>query len=108
MTEVPLWSAHVTALDGHRTVRLAGELDMAAADELIELLLAELGTPGAAAVQADLGAVTFFDSAALGALIVAYQRAEETDRQFSVTNPTRPVRRVLEISGVYDFLVRPA
>jgi anti-anti-sigma factor len=108
MIDVPLWSARVSTRGDARTVTLAGELDLAGADELTSLLVAELETPGTTVVSADLAAVTFVDSAALGALIVAYQHAEGTAHRFAVTNPTPPVRRILEISGVYGMLVEPS
>jgi anti-anti-sigma factor len=105
MTNVSLWSASVCATGSTHTVTLAGELDLAAADELRQLLLAQLDEPGTTDVVANLAGVTFLDSAALGALINAYRHAADTDQRFTLTELTRPVRRVLDIGGVYDILV---
>jgi len=107
MVTQPLWSADIDQHGSTCTVTLNGELDLIAAEPLRLLLLARLDRPDTADVVADLAAVTFLDSAALGILIVAYRRAEQLDRRFALTRPVRSVRRVLEISGVYDILVAP-
>jgi anti-anti-sigma factor len=107
VTNAPLWSAHVTEHGSTHTVTLAGELDLTAADGLRHLLVAQLDEPGTTDVVANLAGVTFLDSAALGALIVVYRHAEDADRQFTLSEPARSVRRVLEIGGVYDILVSP-
>ncbi|WP_433796433.1 STAS domain-containing protein [Actinoplanes sp. CA-252034] len=104
MSNIPLWTASVTAHDTVRTVSLTGELDLTAADELFRLLCAELDTPGAACVVADLAEVTFLDSAALGAFIGVHNHAGTIGRQFHVINAARPVRRILDITGVYEIL----
>ena len=107
MTEVPLWSADVSRHGSTSTVTLGGELDLMAAEPLRQLIIEELDRPGTTDVAVDLAAVTFLDSAGLGALILAYQHAEGTDRHLVMREPARPVRRVLEISGVYEMLVAP-
>ena len=101
------WSALVSADAGTQVVTLRGELDLSAADDLRELLLRQLDIPDATDVVADLTAVSFLDSAALGSLITAYQHAEDTGRVFTLTNPARAVRLILDISGVTEILVRP-
>ena len=108
MTDTPLWSALVTEHGSTRTVTLAGELDLLGADELRQLLIAQLDGPGATTVVADLAGVTFLDSAALGALVLAYRHADDFDRRFTVVAPARSVRHVLEIGGVYEILAGPA
>ncbi|GAA2704553.1 MULTISPECIES: STAS domain-containing protein [Actinoplanes] len=108
MTTAPQWSAHVTEEGDTNTVALTGELDLLVADELTQLLITRLDRPGTVRVIADLTAVTFLDSAALGSLIVAYRHAQETGERFTLANPTRPVRRILDISGVYDILTDAA
>jgi anti-anti-sigma factor len=105
VTQTPLWSADIDQHGSTSRVTLHGELDLIAAEPLRRLLLEQLDRPDTEDVVADLAAVTFLDSAALGALIVAYRRAEQLDRHFALTRPARSVRRVLEIGGVYDILV---
>ncbi|SDT74738.1 STAS domain-containing protein [Actinoplanes derwentensis] len=105
MVELPLWSAAVTIHQGTRTVALTGELDLAAADQLLHLLRTELDTAGTAVVVVDLAAVSFLDSAALAAFVGAYNHADAAGLRFQLVNPVPSVRRVLDISGVYEVLV---
>jgi anti-anti-sigma factor len=105
VTEAPLWSTDVSRHGSTSRVMIKGELDLIAADPLRLLLLAQLDRTDTTHVVADLAAVTFLDSAALGTLIVAYRHAEEHGRRFVIAQPIQSVRRVLEIGGVYDILV---
>jgi anti-anti-sigma factor len=73
-------------------VTVRGEVDMSTADTMFRA--ATTGT--LAAVTLDLRAVTFFDSAAIHALI---QIAERYGAGLEV-HPSPQVRRVLEISGL--------
>ncbi|MEU4687897.1 STAS domain-containing protein [Actinoplanes sp. NPDC023714] len=81
------------AVDGdHVTVTVTGEVDMATADALYAA-----ATPAAVSTATvDLRAVTFFDSAAIHALI---RLAEHYPGRLAV-RPSSRVRRVLEISGL--------
>ena len=103
-----LWSARIIEHDDTRTVALTGEIDLTGADELHRLLITELDDPAVMTVTADLANVTFLDSAALGALIRAFHHADGIGRHFFARNPTRPVRRVLDMTGIYDILNPPA
>ena len=108
MITPPLWSSHSHEQDGVCTVSLAGELDFAGSGDLGHVLTGALDRPGIIAVVADLADVTFLDSAALGALIAVYQHARQVSRRFTVTRPIPGVRRILEITGVFDlFTGRP-
>lgn len=78
--------------DGRTTVIVLGEVDMATADAMFE---AATGG-GTQAATMDLRGVTFFDSAAIHALI---RLAERFPGGFSVF-PSPQVRRVLDISGL--------
>lgn len=104
MAPAPIWSAQIAEDAASRTVRLSGELDLAAADELQRLLITELDTPNVETVTADLTAVTFLDSAALGALIRAYQHAVDTGQSFFARNSGPAVARILIMTGVDRFL----
>jgi len=80
-------------MDGDRaTVVVSGEVDMSTADAMFE---AATGA-GAVVVTLDLRGVTFFDSAAIHALI---RLAERYPGALEVI-PSSPVHRVLEISGL--------
>jgi anti-anti-sigma factor len=50
-----------------------------------------------------MSSVSFIDSTALSALMHAYYAARDADRQMTVRT-SRPVRRILEITGLADLL----
>ena len=55
-------------------------------------------------VIVDLSGVTFMDSRGLGALLAANERTSEGAAPIAVHNPSEPVRRLLEVSGVRRIL----
>ena len=55
-------------------------------------------------VTLDLAGVEFVDSSGLRVLIDAHQRLEEVGGGLRLTALSEPVRRLLEISGVADYL----
>ncbi|GID95373.1 STAS domain-containing protein [Amorphoplanes digitatis] len=82
-----------TSTDGDRaTVVVSGEVDMSTADAMFE---AATGA-GFGGVVLDLRDVTFFDSAAIHALV---RLAERYPGALEVI-PSRQVHRVLDISGL--------
>ncbi|MEU1837095.1 STAS domain-containing protein [Micromonospora chersina] len=88
----PVFSA-TAELDGDQLrVRVAGEVDMATADTMYRTVLGE----AARHVTLDLRSVTFFDSAAIHAVV---RLAQQFPGAFTVL-PSRQVLRVLEISGL--------
>lgn len=77
---------------GRVVVTVTGEVDMATAEAMVQA-----GTKdGAPAATLDLRAVTFFDSAAIHALL---QLAEHYGERLTVL-PSSQVHRVLEIAGL--------
>ncbi|MEU4675927.1 STAS domain-containing protein [Micromonospora sp. NPDC023737] len=88
----PVFSATVETADDHVRVTVTGEVDMATADTMYQTALRE----PAARVTLDLRAVTFFDSAAIHALV---RLARQLPDALTVL-PSRQVRRVLDISGL--------
>ncbi|MFC0508568.1 STAS domain-containing protein [Micromonospora costi] len=97
----PVFSA-TAELDGHHLrVVVAGEVDMATADTMFQTALRE----PAERVTLDLRAVTFFDSAAIHALVQLARRLPGT----LTVLPSRQVRRVLDVSGLGEQpWLRPA
>lgn len=79
---------------------VTGEIDAHTAPTLAESLAGS-----GAGVRLDMSGVQFVDSSGLRVLIEAHQRAEESGGQLTIANPSDAVRRLLEISGVSDFLV---
>ena len=86
------------------TVLLCGELDLTAVDELTSLFLTEAERPGTRLIQADLDAVRFIDSSAIGAMINGYKAAQVTDTAFTVVGAHAQVRAVLDMVGVMPLL----
>ena len=89
-------------LRGDRTLILHGELDIATAPHLVELLerLRHFGH----AVTLDLAEVTFMDSTGLTTLMDAYAQAERNGWSFSVRRPSPAVTRVFDLAGVRRLL----
>jgi anti-anti-sigma factor len=86
------FSATGQVTDGRVTVRVRGEVDMATADAMFDAAT----RADATAATLDLRAVTFFDSAAIHALI---RLADRYPAAFEVI-PSTQVLRVLDISGL--------
>jgi anti-anti-sigma factor len=84
------------------TVRVSGEVDMSTADAMFRTATRD----GAAAATLDLTEVTFFDSAAIHALI---RLADHYPGKLEVI-PSPQVLRVLDISGLsgQPWLIPPA
>jgi anti-sigma B factor antagonist len=90
--------------DGNETViELAGEIDIAVAPSLREFLVLALG-PGRPCLHVDLSKVVFLDSFGVGQLVLCCKRARSRGGSFSVSCGSSPVRRVLELEGLLDFL----
>ncbi|MET9298436.1 MULTISPECIES: STAS domain-containing protein [Micromonospora] len=93
----------VTAqVDGDQLrVQVTGEVDMATADTMFQTALRE----PAKRLALDLRAVTFFDSAAIHAVVRLAQRFPDA----LTVLPSLQVRRVLDISGLgdQDWLAQP-
>jgi anti-anti-sigma factor len=87
-----IFSATGDVTDNRVSVRVTGEVDMSTADRMYQAAVAD----GAGAATLDLTGVTFFDSAAIHALI---RLAERYPNALEV-NPSPQVRRVLEIAGL--------
>lgn len=85
--------------DDAGVVRLSGEVDMYTAPQLKQSLLG-LIDGGAAKVVIDLSSVTFIDSTALGVLIGGVRRLHAAGGAMALVVTTRPVERVLSITGL--------
>jgi anti-anti-sigma factor len=90
----PIYAATGEVADNHVTVRVSGEVDMSTADQMYQVAVRD----GVVAATLDLTGVTFFDSAAIHALIRLSQRYPDA---FAVI-PSPQVHRVLDISGLSD------
>lgn len=79
-----------------------GELDIATAPELVDLL--ERLRRHGHAVTLDLAEVTFMDSTGLTTIMDAHTQAIEDGWSFSVSRASPTVRRVFDLAGVGRIL----
>ena len=101
MTADPLaFSCHVGADEaGTTTLRLHGELDMAASPKLTGVLH-ELQHGGAQEIVVDLRGLSFLDSMGLSALLGAYVAGQDGHRKVSFIRGGPSVQRVFAVTEV--------
>jgi anti-anti-sigma factor len=91
--------------EGVVVVRVAGELDTAAAPALCGALDDVLARPGGRGCVVDLTGVTFLDCAGLHPVLRARAAACRSGRTLTVHGGTdRAVGRLLELAGLQDVL----
>lgn len=76
---------------------VAGEIDAHTCGWLDEALGDD---PKGDVCRVDLRAVTFMDSSGLRVLVRHHQRCTKADVRFEILQPSRPVQRLFEISGL--------
>lgn len=79
---------------------LAGEIDAYTAPALAEAI----EQCAQSHVLINMAEVEFVDSSGLRVLIEAHQEAQAAQRRIQLTNPSGAVSRLLEISGIDDYL----
>jgi len=83
-------------------LQLRGEIDAHSVTVLVRHLDPLPGSSGDVVI--DLSAVGFVDSSGLRVLVEAHQRAEAEKRRLILSGASRPVMRLLEISGLMEYL----
>lgn len=86
-------------LDARALVTVAGEVDLETASQLGDHALAALHEVSPHLVL-DLSGVTFMDSTGLKVLLSVQHRADLAHGSLVVVGTTRPVRRILELTGL--------
>jgi anti-anti-sigma factor len=81
-------------------VRLAGDFDINARDEMRSALLDAVRAAGPAEVVIDFDDAAFLDSEAMGALIEGLNAGREAGVPLRIVNARGLVHRVLDVSGV--------
>ena len=84
-------------------VTVAGELDMADADRVGDVLV-EAATAARPIVRVDLAGLSFADSSAVKSLLLGARAADENGVTYELVNPHGSVRRLLGVSGLIDVL----
>jgi anti-sigma B factor antagonist len=89
---------------GRLFVRPCGELDLATAPDLEQLVLGRLADR--TAVVLDLRGLSFMDSSGVRVLVAAHARAADGGGELTVVRPERggAVDRILEVSGIEQAL----
>jgi anti-sigma B factor antagonist len=87
---------------GQRVLTLAGSLDIASRDALLDAAAAVVNSGDGAALVLDLAQVDFIDSSGIGAIVTAAGTAEDGGRGFALRAPSDRVTRVLRIAGLRD------
>jgi anti-sigma B factor antagonist len=89
--------------NGSVKVTLAGEFDLSTAADL-RGCLSRSEVLDANRIDVDLTGVSFLDSSSIGLLVATCKRVRVAGSTFSVECGTGPARRVLEISGLIEYL----
>lgn len=100
----PQLSHLVVAADGVVRIALAGEIDLAVADELHQLLTATAGDHPGLPVEVDMARVTFIDSSGIRAFVRARNEVGAAGRGLRLVNTAGMALRVLQVAGVYTHL----
>lgn len=90
-------------LDDAAGLRLSGELDSHTSSDL-EAHLEHLVGGADPEIVLDLANVEFLDSAGLRVVIAQHQRLADAGRRLVLANPSAPVVRLLEITGLEGHL----
>ncbi len=89
--------------DGHVVLYVSGEIDLSA-KTLFQDRLADLINASDDDVLVDLADVSFINSTGLAVLLHAREQLGTAGRKLTITRPSRPVTRVLELAGLDALL----
>jgi anti-sigma B factor antagonist len=94
--------------DGLVVASLRGDLDLDQADAVRDSLAAAAADEKCHYLHVDVAAVTFIDSYALGALVSARNSAASRGVSFTLANPSRQVRKAVQVTGLSHVFGLPA
>ena len=94
--------------DGLVVAALSGELDLDRADAIRDSLAATSASGGCRYLNVDVSEVTFIDSYALGALVSARNTAASNGVSLTLANPSQPVRKAIQVTGLNHVFGLPA
>ena len=96
------FSTEVNATDEATVIHVRGEIDMATAGRLRDVIEPHMGPEQT--IILDLSEVDFMDSSSLHVLIQARGRLTENGGSLILRNPSRAAHRVLTVGGASDLL----
>jgi len=88
-----------TGANGYQIVSVAGELDIATAEQAYSYI-SEVIDERSAPVTVDLSGLTFCDASGLGALARIARHAREAGRQLMLTSARPSVVKIMRITGL--------
>ncbi len=90
----------VTSDSGRSTAVVSGEIDADNCGEFGEAV--RRGVTADGPLDIDMASVGFVDSSGVSELLAIRATFEERGQVVRIVNPSRPVRRVLEVTGLLD------
>jgi anti-anti-sigma factor len=103
MADSDAFRVQVFQSDDVTIIRLKGELDLSTAPQLRHEL-AERSKPGMAKLVLDVTELSFMDSVGLSILVAGHKKAMDLGGSLVIQNPTARVQRLIEISGLTEYL----
>lgn len=101
-------ATHTISVDDSTcTVGLAGEIDMANANEVLEWIRGAVDDSGCSLLRLDLAELIFLDSTGVRMLVMAHDYVVAKGAVLMAVNPDRMIQQVLEITGVAAALGLP-
>jgi len=97
------FEAQDVARDGRHTLVLSGDLDIASATTLKELLL-EVSLVGTTGITLDLSGLTFMDSTGLFMVLFAKELADTHGYDLSIVPGSQKIQRIFELTGLLDLM----
>ena len=93
----------VRRVRGWTVIEITGDLDMASAPALRQLILQQL-SQGTRSLAVDLTTADFVDSSGLGVLVAALKRVRTHDGELAVVCPDPRLRRIFELTELVSVL----
>ena len=93
----------VRRVRGWTVIEITGDLDMASAPALRQLILQQL-SQGTRCIAVDLTNADFVDSSGLGVLVAALKRVRTHDGELAVVCPDLRLRRIFELTELVSAL----
>lgn len=96
--EIPTFDLLTMGADQEAVVKVVGELDLATAPRLREVLV-DLAEQGANQVTVDLAEMRFINSTGLSVLVAAWKRMRENGGDLALRSPSAAAMKILEVTG---------
>jgi stage II sporulation protein AA (anti-sigma F factor antagonist) len=85
-------------------IRLGGELDHHAADELRNQVTKTLENPSVRHIVLNLESLTFMDSSGLGVILGRYKQIKQLNGEMIVCAISPPIKRLFDMSGLFKIV----